>query len=361
MRVEDRLGKARDIVSRAGLDALLVSRPSNITYFTAGFKGGSRLLVPVDGEAIILVGGVDLTAAEQYFSGRRVQVKRIRLGEKLDDITLEVLNELSIKKLGFDELPLRTYERLRELLDKDAMTDLSEEIWALRKAKDDREIRAIRRACEVAVKGMEVAFELMEAGRTELEIAGEVERALWKAGSEEHPFNTIVASGPNSALPHARPSKRELRPGDLVVVDLGATYEGYVSDMTRTFVVGQPAAWQEEIHGLVLRAQQEAIRALRAGLKASEADSVARSIVEKAGYGSYFIHSLGHGLGLEVHEPPRLAPGSDEVLKAGYVITVEPGIYLPGRGGVRIEDTVLILEEGHEVLTAFPYGLVAGG
>jgi len=146
MRLEDRLEKARDVASGAGLDALLISRPSNITYFTAGFKGGSRLLVPVDGEAIILVGGVDLTAAEQYFSGRRVQVKLIRLGEKLDDITVEVLGELGIKKLGFDELPIRTYGRLRGLLGEDALTDLSEDIWALRKAKEDREIRAIRRA-----------------------------------------------------------------------------------------------------------------------------------------------------------------------------------------------------------------------
>ena len=336
----------------------MIAAPSNIFYFT-GFKGGARLVVPHDGPPTILVGGVDLTAAEEHFSGTGVQVRHIKVTEKVDDVLRDVLRELRVRKLGFDQLPVRTYRRLVKELGEEALVDIEEGVWALRKVKDEREIVAIRKACEIAVKGMEVASELIEPGRTELEIAGEVERAMRKAGSEGHPFGTIVASGPNSALPHARASRKELREGELVVVDLGATYEGYVSDMTRTFVVGKPEAWQEELHVLTLKAQQEAVKAVEAGAKACDVDAVARGIITEAGYGPYFVYSLGHGVGIDVHEPPRLAPGVEEALRAGYVVTVEPGIYLPGKGGVRIEDTVLVTEGGREVLTKFPYGLKA--
>ncbi len=336
----------------------MIAAPSNIFYFT-GFKGGVRLVIPHGGSPTILVGGVDLTAAEEHFSGTGVQVRHIKVTEKVDDVLRDVLRELRVRKLGFDQLPVRTYRRLVKELGEEALVDIEEGVWALRKVKDEREIAAIRKACEIAVKGMEVVSELIEPGRTELEIAGEVERAMRKAGSEGHPFGTIVASGPNSALPHARASRKELREGELVVVDLGATYEGYVSDMTRTFVVGKPEAWQEELHVLTLKAQQETVKAVKAGAKACDVDAVARGIITEAGYGPYFVHSLGHGVGIDVHEPPRLAPGVEEALRAGYVVTVEPGIYLPGKGGVRIEDTVLVTGGGREVLTRFPYGLKA--
>ncbi len=353
MRAIWHLDKLARLAAERGLDGLLLSRPSNIFYAT-GFKGGSRLFVRPDGRATIMVGGVDLTAAEEHFSGTEVSVRHIRLGEKLDEVTLGLLRDEGARRIGFDELPVRTYKRLLRELGRDGLLDMSEGIWDLRKTKDREELKRIRKACEIAVRGMEVASELVEEGRTELEIVGEVELAMRKAGSEEHPFNIIVASGPNSALPHARASARALRKGDLVVVDLGATSGGYVSDMTRTFVVGEPSAWQEKVHEAVRNAQAKAIGAVRAGLRASEADDIARSAVEEAGYAPYFVHGLGHGLGIEVHEPPRLAPGFKEELRPGYTVTIEPGIYLPGRGGVRIEDTVLVLEDGCEVLTEFP-------
>ena len=356
MKAPWHLREFRSLASGKELDAILISRPSNIFYAT-GFKGGSRLLVPADGEPVILVGGVDLVAAQEHFSGTPVKVEHIKLGEKLDDLMLKLLKETGIKKLGFDELPLKTYSRLVKELGRGNLTDLNGPIWDLRKSKDKLERELVRKACQMAVKGMEIASELMEPSRTELEIVGEIEEALRKAGSEEHPFNIIVASGPNSALPHARASGRELKKGELVIVDLGATCGGYVSDITRTFVVGKPEGWQEEIYHIVREAQEKAIMALRAGLKASEVDKVARSVIEEAGYGPYFIHGLGHGLGIEVHEPPRLAPGFEEALGVNYTVTVEPGIYLPGKGGVRVEDTVLVLEDGREVLTEFPYGL----
>ena len=356
MELRARLDKARRLVVEAGLDALVVSRPSNIFYFT-GFKGGSRLLMPADGEPAILVGGVDLVAAEQHFSGTGVQVVHIKLGEKLDDVMLGILEDMRVKALGYDELPLPSYKRLTDELKPERLEDLSKHIWSLRKAKEPWEVELIRRACQMAVEGMRVASELMEPGRTELEVAGEVERAMRRAGSEAHPFDVIIASGPNSALPHARCSDKRLEKGELVVVDIGATCGGYVSDMTRTFVVGEPEPWQEEIHELVRRAQEEGRRAVRAGVKACDVDRAARAVIEGAGYGQFFVHSTGHGLGIEVHEPPRLSPGSEEELGANFTITVEPGVYLPGRGGVRIEDTVLVLPDGHEVLTRFPYEL----
>jgi len=356
-----RLEKAEAIASEEGLDALIVSRPSNIFYLT-DFKGGSRLISSPDGEAFILVGGVDLTAAKEHFSGSSVQIVHIKIGEKLDDLMLDILNELGVRSIGYDELPLGTYERLIERFGADGLKDVAKHMWELRKAKDKDEVARIRKACSIAVKGMEVASELMEPGRTELEVVGEVERAMRRAGSEEHPFNLIVASGKNSALPHALSSEKPFKSGDLVVVDIGATYKGYVSDMTRTFIVGREEAWQRDIYDIVLRAQEEARRAVRAGVKASDVDAVARNIIKRASYEpeEVFIHSLGHGLGVEVHEPPRIGPGVEEVLGVGYTITIEPGIYLPGKGGVRIEDTVLVLEDGHEVLTPFPYGLKPG-
>ena len=352
-----RLGDVRELMGEEGIVALLVSRPSNIFYIT-GFSGGARLIVPLEGEPILLVGGVDLTAAEEHFPGREVKVELVGFGEKVDDKILDLLGSLGLEgKIGFDELPISSYLRFSRELGEDRLVDVGQKIWGLREIKDEEEIRRIREACRIAIRGMEKAAELIQPGISELEVAGEVERAMRVAGSEAHPFGVIIASGKNSALPHARCSRKCLEEGDLVVVDLGATYGGYVSDMTRTFVVGDPRPWQKEIHELVLRAQEEAKKALRAGVSAEEVDRVARELIKERGYGDYFVHSLGHGLGIEVHEPPRLAPGVEKILRAGHVITVEPGIYLPGRGGVRIEDTVLVLEDGFEVLTEFSYGL----
>ena len=345
-----RLDKARELARGLELDALLVASPANIFYFT-GFKGAPRLLVPSDGRPILLTPGVDLAAAQQHFSGAEVEVRHVRVGQKPDDVLLEALRELRVRKLGFDSLPLATYRRLAGELGEEGLVEVSGWVWELRKVKDEREVVAIRRACEIASKVMAFVPELLAPGVRELEVAGELERELRLAGSEEHPFSIIVASGPNSALPHARASGRELREGDLVVVDLGATCEGYVSDTTRTFVVGRPEPWQEKIYAAVREAQLTAIEALRAGVRACDVDAVARNLIDKAGYADYFVHSLGHGVGIEVHEQPRLAPGVEEELQAGYVSTVEPGIYLPDKGGVRIEDTVLVLEEGREVLT----------
>jgi Xaa-Pro aminopeptidase len=204
---------------------------------------------------------------------------------------------------------------------------------------------------------MRVAGEVVVAGVKEYEVAAEVEYAMRKQGSSGTAFETIVASGLASAFPHGGCSDREIREGDLVVVDMGATYKFYRSDMTRTFVAGNPSAKQKKLYEVVRAAQEKAVKTMKPNVKAKDVDATARKIIADAGYGEYFVHGLGHGVGLDIHEPPTLSPDSEDVLAAGNVVTVEPGIYLVSYGGVRIEDTVLVHGNGAEKLTNGAYGL----
>ncbi len=204
---------------------------------------------------------------------------------------------------------------------------------------------------------MRVAFETIKPGIKEKEVAAEVEYAMRKKGSDGTGFDTIIASGANSAFPHGSCSNRIIREGDLVVVDLGATYEFYRSDMTRTFTAGKPSEKQRKIYETVKLAHQKAFEAIKPNISAREVDAAARQVIEAAGYGEFFVHNLGHGVGLEVHEAPILSPDSKDMLAAGNVVTDEPGIYLPGYGGVRIEDTVLVTKDGAEKLTIGLYTL----
>jgi Xaa-Pro dipeptidase len=227
----------------------------------------------------------------------------------------------------------------------------------LRKVKDENEIELMRKAGELTSEGMRVAREVVAAGVKEYEVAAEIEYAMRKQGSYGTAFETIVASGSCSAFPHGGCSDREIRKGDLVVVDIGATYKYYHSDMTRTLVAGKPSEKQKNLYQIVKTAQEKAFEALKPNVKAADVDAIARKVIADAGYDEYFVHSLGHGVGLEVHEPPTLSPESKEVLAVGNVVTIEPGVYLVGYGGVRIEDTVLVGKVGAEKLTSGPYAL----
>jgi Xaa-Pro aminopeptidase len=206
---------------------------------------------------------------------------------------------------------------------------------------------------------MKAAYEILKPGMKEYEVAAEIEYAMRKRGSYGTAFETAVSSGPRSAFPHGGCSDRELREGDLVVVDFGATYKFYRSDMTRTLMAGQPLEKQKKLYEIVKAAQEKAFEAIKPNVKAKDVDAVARKIIEDAGYGEYFVHGLGHGVGLEVHEPPTLSSSSKEALTVGNVVTDEPGIYLVGYGGVRVEDTVLVQKNGAEKLTNGPYSLGA--
>jgi Xaa-Pro aminopeptidase len=226
----------------------------------------------------------------------------------------------------------------------------------LRRVKDDGELDAITAAAELADDVWRWSLEKGLSGRAELQVAGAAEARIRELGAEPS-FPAIVAAGPNGALPHAEPGEREIAEGDLVVFDMGAKLDGYCSDGTRTFAAGEPGEEAREVYEVVLGAQAAALEAVRAGAEGGAVDEVARGLIEEAGHGERFGHGLGHGVGLEVHEAPRLSERSDDVLEAGEVVTVEPGVYLPGRLGVRIEDLVVVTEDGHRNLSGLDKAL----
>jgi Xaa-Pro aminopeptidase len=227
-----------------------------------------------------------------------------------------------------------------------------------RAVKDRDEIASLARACDITVRALEVLMDEVRVGDTEIAVARRLEQLFGELGAEDRAFDTIVGSGPHSAIPHHQPGRRTLAAGDLVVVDCGARVDGYHADMTRTFVVGRdPEPWQAELHAAVERAQAAATAAYRAGAVARELDAIARGNLTESGLGDRFTHGLGHGVGLEIHEAPNVGARSTGTIGADMVITVEPGAYLPGRGGVRIEDTLVVSDAAPRILTEAPRGL----
>ncbi|HEC35887.1 MAG TPA: peptidase M24 family protein [Anaerolineae bacterium] len=224
----------------------------------------------------------------------------------------------------------------------------------LRMRKDAGELARMRRAVAVAEAALRAALSQLQAGMTEREVAGLLMVEILRAGGEGVPFQPIIVAGPNAASPHAVPSDRPIRPGETVVIDCGATVEGYASDITRTVAIGRLPEEMIQVYEVVREANAAGLARAGPGVAAQEVDRAARAVIEAGGYGAYFIHRTGHGLGLEGHEPPYIVEGNQEPLQAGMTFTVEPGIYLPGRGGVRIEDDVVVTSEGAESLTTFP-------
>jgi Xaa-Pro dipeptidase len=273
--------------------------------------------------------------------------------------------ELDGKPIGVEYLAMRLLEmrRLERALPDSPLLAIEPWLPQLRMSKDETEVAAMRRAVDIAQRAMQRLIDdgAIRPGRTELQVAADLQIAMLQEGGQGEAFPPIVVAGPNSALPHAGPSERELEAGDLVIVDWGAVHDGYRSDITRTFVLGAPAADMVRIHDTVLAANQAGRLAVRPNMPAQEVDRAARRAISLAGYGPYFIHRTGHGLGLETHEPPYLVEGNLEMLQVGTTCTVEPGIYVPGRGGVRIEDDVLVTDKGSETLTTLPRDLISLG
>ena len=232
---------------------------------------------------------------------------------------------------------------------------------ALRLVKDAAEVAAMNRAIAVSEEAMEALIPQIQIGQTEKQIAAMLVQELIRAGGEHVPFGPIVSAGPNGAIPHAVPTERPIQEGDLLVIDWSTRIDDYPSDITRTFAVGEFEAEFERIYGLVKRANAEGRAAIKPGATGRDVDRAARGVIAAAGYGEYFIHRTGHGLGLELHEPPDMAEGNTTPLEAGNVFTVEPGIYLPGRGGVRIEDNVVVTPEGHRSMTTMSRELIRLG
>ena len=351
-----RIGALKNLFASKNLDGYLVTGEKNLQYST-DFLGGSMLLVPSEGDSILFVYGVNYEAAKE--EARDVHVELVKTGENLDQMISERIGRLGLRHVGFDSLKVSTYLKMRSLLKETELETADDLVWSLRKVKDETELRLIKSAANLTSRGMRKAAKILEAGLTEREVAAEVEYEMRKAGSDGVAFESIVSSGPDSAFPHGGRGEREIGKGEFVVIDIGAKVRGYCADLTRTFVIGEPSSKQAEIYRIVKEAQNLAVNKIHAGIGAKEVDGVAREYIAKIGYGEYFVHSLGHGVGLEVHEPPALGSTSKDVLAAGNVVTVEPGVYIPKFGGVRIEDTVLVLDKGAERMTKAPVSLTS--
>ncbi len=343
--------RLREGLESAGLDGLLISHPPNVRYLT-GFAGSAGLLLVRAEETLLLVDGrYGEQAAEQVDDGVEVREADAGLMDALGGV---VGDGGSGPRLGFEADHTTVAGRGR--LDEDAggadWRPVEGAVEELRARKDDGELDRIARAVRAAERAWEGLREVLEEGISEREATAEMDARLRRAGTGPPAFDTIVAFGERTALPHASPGGRRLREGDLVLVDGGATVEGYRSDLTRMACAGPPAGWQREVHGAVDRARAAAVEAVADGRPAREVDAAARGRLEEAGRADAFSHSTGHGLGLEVHERPSVSSRSEAILREGNVVTIEPGVYLRGRGGIRLEDDVAVEAGRARVLTS---------
>lgn len=343
-----RLDALRAKMKERQLDAVLISHPSNRRYIT-GFTGSSGYALVTLQEAIFLTDFRYIKQAEE----EAAHFKIVRHGRQAFDTLSETCRELGLSSLAFeqDHLTYGQVEKLREALDGLSIVPISSLIESLRMVKDEQELAVLRQAVAIVDEVFNRIIQEIRPGIQEREIAIRMEAMMRELGASGSAFDIIVASGPRSALPHGVASERVLEKGDLVTLDFGAVYQGYCSDLTRTVMLGEPSPKQREIYEIVKEAQQAAVDGIRPGITGREADAVARERIAAAGYGDYFGHGTGHGIGLDVHESPTVSPFGEQVLVPGMVVTVEPGIYLPDFGGVRIEDDVVVTENGHEVLT----------
>ena len=361
----ERAGRLRQKLAELQLDALIVTQDVS-RYYLSGFYaldhgldiagqllvGRDQLLLATDGryteQATREAPDIPLVIREAKFAPILAETFRQQgwktVGFQADWVSVALYNDLVAESKGAFQLKA-----------------LSGVVEPLREFKDEAELDNIRRAQQITDETFAHLSGWIRPGLTEKEVAWEIQRFMVARGAETTSFPSIVASGPNAALPHAVPTDRKLEEGEPITIDMGTRYQGYCSDMTRTFCLGQPDAKLREVWEVVLRAQLACEAGLRAGIPGSEADALARQTIEQAGYGEYYVHGTGHGVGLEVHEAPRLSRfNADGTLGAGAVVTIEPGIYIPGWGGVRIEDMGIITPNGVEILTQSPRELVLG-
>jgi Xaa-Pro aminopeptidase len=354
-----RIAALVDGLSAAHLDGLLLTGLPNIRYLT-GFSGSSALLVVTAREVLLVTDfRYQTQVAEEVGDLARIVVEPASLWTGL----WQQLAQLPVKVLGFEAAHIqhREFQRLVEAGARWQWRPTTDLVETLRERKDEDEIALIREAAGVATRALERTLPQLRVGMSELEVAGVLEKSLRDEGSEGFPFPSIVASGPRSALPHARSSTRTLERGDFLLMDFGAEVQGYCSDITRTVVMGKADEEQRGLYEIVREANELASSGVHAGMRGRDADAIARHYIDRAGFGELFGHSLGHGIGLEVHEAPRLARTAEAGLPEGAVVTIEPGVYRPGWGGVRIEDDVVLEADGPHILTDFPRELLELG
>ncbi len=344
----------REILAEKEVEGILFFSQENIRYLT-GFSGSEGYLLAGADENLLMVDSRYITQAQEEAKGCRI----VLLEKRLRGL-MERISPLGLTRFGFEAqgISVALFEQLQAEMKGVELVPVKEELEKLRGFKTHEEIAAIKGAIDIAEGAWKKVLETVRPGVKENNVALELEYSMKLGGSEGVAFDCIVASGPRSALPHAKPTPRSLEAGDLLLFDFGSRYRGYHSDESCTVVVGRATEEQKRIYSIVKDAHDKAIGQVRPGVKLHEIDAAARRYITKAGYGERFGHGTGHGVGLAVHEWPAVGKDSQDVAEAGMVFTIEPGIYIPGWGGVRIEDMVLVTHDGCEVLTAIPKDLV---
>ena len=338
------------------LDAMLLTGEANC-YYAAGFMGEGIALVTRRGSWYFT--DSRYTEAADKAIGDAAVIREVSREKPFSALINEALAEAGAEKAGFEEQRMTVAEHAvySEKLHC-TLTPASSLMTELRGSKDEEELSCMTAAQRIAEGALEQILKEIRPGMTEKEIAARLNYLMVSAGAEKTSFDTIVASGPNGSMPHAVPGMRKVREGDFITMDFGCVYKGYCSDMTRTVALGRPSDEMRNVYNIVLQAQLAGIAAARAGVTGAAIDGAARKVIQDAGYGSYFGHSFGHSLGIDIHEAPNAAPGNDKPMPDGAVISAEPGIYLPGRFGVRIEDVMILRPDGAQVITKAPKALL---
>ena len=331
--------RVRATVAASDADAALITTLVNVRYLTGLASSNAALLVPAEGEPVLATDSRYALAAE-----RDCPDVPLLNARPVETALAELAGSRGLGRVAFEaqEVTVERYEALAAIDGIALLAPLGRCVEELRVVKDEGELALLRRACALTGWAFDQVVPGIRAGMTERELAILIERAMVDGGADRAAFDTIVASGPNGAIPHHSPGGRRLERGDMITIDCGAQYAGYHADMTRTVVLGPPADWQRDIYGLVAAAQAAGIEAAAVGAAVADVDAAARDLIDAAGHGEHFGHGLGHGVGLEIHEAPIVGYGRPGTLKDRVPITVEPGIYLPGKGGVRIEDTLVV-------------------
>lgn len=353
MDVAGRAGRLRDLLDREGIDGLVVTSPGNIRYLT-GFTGSAGVLLVLADELVFVSDGRYGTQSREQMDAAGVDA-RVEIGLVAAQEKALAAAVSGGARIGLEAGHI-TWARQRAWaagwLDGGEVVPTEGIVEELRRVKDEGEVARMRRAAACADAALEAVKPMLLAGAAERDIAIALDHEMRHEGADAPSFDTIVASGPNAAKPHARPSPRPVESGELVVIDFGARVDGYCSDMTRTLCVGEPqSAELVRMVEVVAASQRAGVAAVRAGVACAEVDRACRAVIEAAGWGDAFVHGTGHGVGLDIHEHPAVSSVSGDTLAAGFVVTVEPGVYLPGTGGVRIEDTVVVTQDGSYPIT----------
>ncbi len=361
MEATSRLPRLRDRMTEAGCDGLLVTSLTNIRYLT-GFSGSAAMLMVTHDSSMLTTDGRYRTQATEQLGAAGVEaIIEIGLPAGQQDALAAFTRKTGGRRVGLEAgaITWAAQRSLETVLAGVELVATAGLVESLRRVKDEGEQDRIEAAADIADAALAEVAGMIGGGCSEADLALALDTAMRRRGAQGSAFETIVAAGPNGAKPHARPTDRPIRPGEMVVIDFGATVDGYRSDMTRTVCRGEPDGPQaRRMYEVVLASQAAGVAAVRPGLRAAEVDGACRSVISEAGWADAFVHGTGHGVGIDIHEAPAVSATSADTLEEASVVTVEPGVYLPGEGGVRIEDTVVVTAEGCRAVTRYPKDLI---